>query len=375
MRKFFFTNILLVLCVSAGFGQNTKTAKQDTVKLKPRTVPTLQLDHGIVTSKVEGAKRAGNGTVCAGDKITFRAKVSGTTEAQQMPVRWTVSSGQGISDSLGNFIFDTTGLNPGSYTVTGEVLAPFKDCEGGCTAYDSKAFVVTACPTCFTTSSVELTSAAKIIQPGETISICSAPVSGGSNYGNVIPAWSTTAGSIMGDATCAKLDTTGLAPGSNVTVKLNLKADAANCEAQGSITFKVAEAVVVNAEEITPCSTFKFNNARVDNACKYILQDVVRKLEADPQAKLVIDAYSKKGESPAIAFERGKNVRDRLADGSVGVTIDANRLVVRPSGESAEPQVRLFVVPSGAKIPNGAVAVNAGAVTKEVRRANVPRRK
>ncbi len=375
MKKYFFTSALLALCVSVGFGQTAKTTNKEQVKLKPRTVPTLQMENGIVTSKIDAAKRASTGTVCVGDKITFRAKVSGTSEAQQMPLKWTVSTGQGISDSLGNFIFDTTGLNPGTYTVTAEVLAPFKDCEGGCTAYDSKAFVVNACPTCFTTPTVELTSAAKTIQPGETISICSTPVSGGSNYGNIIPSWTTTGGSIMGDATCAKLDTTGLAPGSNVTVKLNLKSDAVECEAKGSITFKVAEATVVNAQEITPCTTFKFNNARVDNACKYILQDVVRKLEADPQAKLVIDGYYKKGESSTIAFERGKNVRDRLADGSVGVTIDANRLIVRPSGETADHQVRMYVIPSGAKIPTGAAAVNAGTVAKEVHRASAPRRR
>ena len=375
MKKFFFTTTLLALCVSAGFGQNPKTVSKEPVKLKPRAVPTLQLENGIVSSRIDAAKRASNGTVCAGDKITFRAKVSGTPEALQMPLKWTVSSGQGISDSLGNFIFDTTGLNPGTYTVTAEVLAPFKDCEGGCTAYDSKAFVVNACPTCFTNPTVELTSAAKTIQPGETISICSSAVNGGSNYGNIIPSWSTSGGSIMGDATCAKLDTTGLAPGSNVTVKLNLKTDSADCEANGTISFKVAEAAVINAKEITPCTTFKFNNARVDNACKFILQDVVRQLENDPQSKLVIDGYYKKGESAAIAFERGKNVRDRLADGSVGVTIDANRLVVRTSGENDENQVRMFVVPSGAKIPTGAAAVNAGAVTKEVRRAVAPRRR
>ena len=375
MKKYFFTTALLALCVSTGFGQNPNPINKDQVKLKPRTVPTLQLENGVVSSKIDAAKRASNGTVCVGDKITFRAKVSGTPDAMQMPLKWTVSTGQGISDSLGNFIFDTTGLNPGTYTVTAEVMAPYKDCEGGCTAYDSKAFVVNACPTCFTSPTVELTSAARTIQPGETISICSSAVTGGSNYGNIIPSWSTTGGSIMGDASCAKLDTSGLAPGSNVTVKLNLKTDAVDCEANGTISFKVAEAKVVNIEEITPCSTFKFNNARVDNACKYILQDVVRKLESDPQAKLVIDSYYKKGESAAIAFERGKNVRDRLADGSVGVTIDANRLVVRPSGETSEHQVRMFVIPSGANIPNGAAAVNAGAVTKEIRRASAPRRR
>jgi hypothetical protein len=97
---------------------------------------------------------------------------------------------------------------------------------------------------------------------------------------------------------------------------------------------------------------------------------VARKLAADPNARLVIDAYYRKGEKQTMAYERGKNVRDRLADGSIGVSVDANRLLVRPSGLSEDgTQVRLSLLPVGAKMPPGAQAVDVGAVTKEGQRA------
>ncbi|HEX4949231.1 MAG TPA: hypothetical protein VFZ34_21315, partial [Blastocatellia bacterium] len=127
--------------------------------------------------------------------------------------------------------------------------------------------------------------------------------------------------------------------------------------------------------ELPPCDTFKKDSARVDNVCKANLVDVARKLASDPTARLIIDSYYRQGEKPSLAFERGKNVRDRLADGSIGITIDANRLVVRPSGLSDDgTQVQLSLLPAGAKMPPGAAAVDVGSVVKEGRRVPVKRR-
>ena len=72
---------------------------------------------------------------------------------------------------------------------------------------------------------------------------------------------------------------------------------------------------------------------RVDNACKEILQNrVVSALQADPTARLVIDGYRADMERPAsLDLQRAKNVRDRLADGSLNVQIDVNRISVRPA--------------------------------------------
>jgi hypothetical protein len=127
--------------------------------------------------------------------------------------------------------------------------------------------------------------------------------------------------------------------------------------------------------EIGQCTTFKLNNARIDNACKEILQNrVVPALQADPTARLVIDGYRTDTERPAnLDLQRAKNGRDRLADGSLNVQIDANRISVRPGGVSAEGQVRIFFVPSGAADPPGPAAVDAGPVTPEKKAAPQPK--
>ena len=115
------------------------------------------------------------------------------------------------------------------------------------------------------------------------------------------------------------------------------------------------------SSEIGQCTTFKRNNARVDNACKEILQNrVVSALQADPTARLVIDGYRADMERPAnLDLQRAKNVRDRLADGSLNVQIDVNRISVRPGGVSVDGnQVKIFFVPSGAADPPGPSAVD-----------------
>lgn len=360
--------------------------KSPVKKLKPRPTPVLQLENGVVISKVDGLSRPDAQTVCAGDKIAFAAKISGFEEGEKPVVKWTAAAKKnkelvaienaGVADSEGKYVLDTTGWEPGTYVLTAETMAPYKECEGGCTAYDSKTFIVGDCGSCFTSPSVTLSSPAQVLNPGEIVNVCATPVTGGRNYGTLIPTWTTSAGKISGDVSCAKLDTSGVAPGSTVTVNYKVRAaDFEHCEATGTLTLRVAKIDVPLFTELTPCSTFKPNSSRVDNACKAILTDIARQLESDPQAQLVIDSYHRAGEKMIVALERGKNVRDRLADGSIGVKVDANRLIVRPSGVTSESNfVRLYLVPAGAATPAGAPAVSVGDVTKEIRRPSNRRR-
>jgi hypothetical protein len=102
---------------------------------------------------------------------------------------------------------------------------------------------------------------------------------------------------------------------------------------------------------------------------------VVPALQADPTARLVIDGYRADMERPAnMDLQRAKNVRDRLADGSLNVQIDVNRISVRPGGVSVDGnQVKIFFVPSGAADPPGPSTVDPGPVTPEKKAAPQPR--
>jgi hypothetical protein len=339
-------------------------AQKKTQTKEIRSTLALELREGVVIEKIERVSRSTPSTICAGEKLAFQARVTG--DAGRSQVRWQTTGGRGATDEAGRFVVDTADLEPGTYVVTADIL----DEASGCTSYDSKIFTVGPCRPvrlCFSPSLLGLTTPAQTVQAGETIKIYAGQVTGGANYGKLTAEWTTSAGRITGDFESAKLDTTGVAPGGEIQVKFRITSEIPGCEAAGDLTVRLAEPIKPPTPiRLTPCVTFKFNNGRVDNACKYTLQEAIKRLEADPQARLVIDSYYRDGESAAVAALRGKNVRDRLADGSLGATIDVSRMIVRPSGKSPDgEQVKLMLVPSGAETPAGAQAVDVGAVSKE----------
>ena len=108
--------------------------------------------------------------------------------------------------------------------------------------------------------------------------------------------------------------------------------------------------VIPPIQNITSCS-FKRNNARVDNACKSILDDVATRMQSDPTLQLVVDGHSDTGERAGIALKRAENVRDYLVNEK---GIDANRIMVRsfddkcPAGDAtANRRVEMYLVPQG----------------------------
>lgn len=343
----------------------------------PNQPPTVSLEVGAVTAVATNVQRASSSTICAGDRVALRANAS-DPDGDTLLYSWTSTGGRIVGDGA-NTSLDTAGLAPGDYTITVNV-----DDGCGCVAFDTKTVRVANCPPppppppppieCFN-SNLDVTASSQTVQPGEAVRLSTPGVSGGRGYGNVTYNWTASAGTITGSGTTARLDTTGVSPGSNIQVRVTASSSEGNCTASGSVGgagggIRVSSPppppprAVPTPSELTPCNTFKKNNARVDNACKDILGTAARRMQSDPQAQLYVDSYRGAKEIPkTLDKQRGQNVRDRLADGSVGVTVDPNRITVRPSGVATDgSQVKLYFVPSGATAPPGAAPATLGPV-------------
>ncbi|MFN0122502.1 MAG: transporter [Blastocatellia bacterium] len=329
----------------------------------PNDPPVIALELGGITPGSDKVKRTAT-TVCEGDKVALRANAS-DPNGDTLIYTWTTTGGR-IVGSGANVSFDSAGLAPGEYSVTAQV-----DDGAGCVAFDTKTVRVSKCDplkVCFG-SSLSVSPSNTSVDAGQAVNLSSSGVSGGENYGDVTYTWTASAGQISGSGTSARLDTTGVAEGSTINISVSARDAAGECRATGSasVSVKVTPKVVPpSCSILTPCMTFKKNNARVDNACKSVLQDVTRQLQADPQATLVIDGYRAEDEKAGIDGERGTNVRNRLADGSVGIAIDPNRITVRAGGVSSDgQQIKLTLCPTGAATPAGGEVMTLGPVEPE----------
>ena len=359
------------------FGLSVGRANAREEPILPNQPPTVALEVGAVTAVAPRVRRASAATVCVGDTVALRATAS-DPDGDTLLYSWQTTGGRIVGDGT-NVTFDSAGLSPGQYTVTVQV-----DDGCGCVSFDTKTVTVEACPpltVCFN-SNLDVTPASSTVNAGEAVNFQTPGVTGGEEYGNVTYAWTASAGTITGSGTSARLDTTGVSPGTSIDVRVTATSErgateGTNCTASGSARVTIAQPPPPvrppEPSELTPCSTFRRNAARVDNACKAVLQDVARRLQDDPQASVVVVGYRAERERANISQQRAKNVRDRLADGSVGITVDPNRITVRDGGVATDTnQVRIWFIPAGATPPSEGTAFDAGAVQQE-RRA--PRRR
>ncbi|HZS04263.1 MAG TPA: PKD domain-containing protein [Blastocatellia bacterium] len=350
------------------FGITAGHANKREEPIVPNQPPTITLEVGAVTPGSDRVRRASASTVCVGDKVALRANAS-DPDGDTLLYSWTTSGGRIVGDGA-NVTFDASGLAPGDYTVTAQV-----DDGCGCVAFDTKTIRVENCPplkVCFNTT-LDVTPATTRVDAGQTVNLSTSGVTGGENYGTVTYTWTASSGQISGSGTSARLDTTGAAPNSTITVTVTAADASGECRASGSATVTInAPPPPIECRTLTPCPMFKKNSARVDNACKSILQDVVRQMQSDPQATLYVDGYLSEKEKEGLDLQRAKNVRDRLADGSVGGQIDPNRIIVRAAGLTTDGNhIKLTLCPAGAAKPAGGQEMTVGPVEPEKKAAPV----
>ena len=258
---------------------------------------------------------------------------------------WTINGKQVAKAS--HYQLNTSDWAAGTYKLTAELI------EGKCVAYDNRLIVINECAPvtppkpvmeCYD-DDVLLDVRQTELSAGEILKVTRGATTGGQNYGSQSVAWFTSAGSIVNSNEMeVRIDTTGVAPETEITVRVEVVSTEA-CKAIGSTSLKLKGLPpVIVPVEIASCDTFKLDNARVDNACKNILMDVARQLQAKPNARLVVIGEQESSEKGQVARTRAQHVKSALSQGAAGITIDANRIDVKTQAGSSK-SVRLILVP------------------------------
>jgi len=272
-----------------------------------------------------------------GDTVTIASQEKFENIKKTPVYTWTSTAGVVTAAGPGATI-DTTGVAPGSYTVTGHVT------EG------SRAKQQATCQAPFTIREFE----------PPTISCSANPTTGlsGTDFGITANAvspqkrplsysYTSTAGVVSGAGPNAKLSTAGLGA-STVTVTCTVADDVSHTvSATTDIVVTVPPPPVIPQTEQLCAISFARDTkrpVRVDNEAKGCLDDIALSMNKQTDARLVLTGNAVTGDKPNAAAERTLNARQYLMQEK---GIDPSRIDLR-TGDASEKTVTTTLVPPGA---------------------------
>jgi outer membrane protein OmpA-like peptidoglycan-associated protein len=285
-----------------------------------------------------------------GDPVAVSGSALNLNPKRNPAYNWTSTGGK-VSGTSSTSNVNTTGLAPGTYTVTGHVTEGPKP---GQSADCNTTFTVKP----FDPPTVALSANPSTVNPGDSSAITA---QGASPQNRPLTySYSTSAGQVSGSGTNATLNTTGVAPGV-VTVTGKVVDDTGQ-------TASATTSVTINAPPQPPapktetlCSMDFGRDTkrpyRVDNEAKACLDEVALNLQRNSDARAVLVGNSAPAErnAAALAAERAVNTKAYLV-GEKG--IDPSRIEVR-TGTAGNPSVQNYLVPSGADFNNDVPGTSA----------------
>jgi outer membrane protein OmpA-like peptidoglycan-associated protein len=297
--------------------------------------------------------------VMAGEPVTVTANVMNWPPKKAQEFTWT-APGTKVEGKDATARVDTTGLAPGSYTVTANVTDHKKlsaSCQAGFTVKEPPkhppAVSCSANPTTVRAGTPS-TITCECTSPDEGVQL---------SIGN----WMASGGSISGSGNAATLDTAGASAGPiSVT---------ATCTDNRGLSATSAP-VTVNVEVPPPPPqardlgdiAFKKNSARVDNEAKGKLDQMADEIKADPNNKAVVIGYydpaEKRGKK--LAAQRAVNTKAYLTQEK---GIDPNIIDVYTSDEGGM-RAKVVLVPAGATYTGGGEKVDESMMKATKERAH-----
>jgi len=284
--------------------------------------------------------------VNAGEPVRMSVMGSNFNPKHSLTYGWSSSGGKLSSTTTQAAEVDTTGLAPGTYTVSATITDPRlkKMSSASCPA----TFVVKTLPPKLPPV-VSCTVAPTMIDPGQSATVTMTATS--PDRRPLAFSWTSTGGQVSGTGTMATLTATRSDAGSTITVTGTATDDrtlSANCTVQVSVP--KAPEPCVKILDWGECTFEKDPRrpARVDNACKDILDKLVLQVQGAPTGKLIILGYTNATEaakSPNLAAQRAANVEYYVTHESSS-TIDTARLEAHQGG-SLGKSAHFYFVPEG----------------------------
>jgi outer membrane protein OmpA-like peptidoglycan-associated protein len=297
-----------------------------------------------------------------GDQLTVTATPGSvsTKKHNNLVYSW---SGTGVTGNDTSATVATDSLQPGNYTVKGEVKEGKKGKEGakpGQTATCSADYTVKP----FEPPTISCSASPTTIQPGGTSTITAQAVSPQNRP--LTYSYSASAGSIEGTGTTAEFNSSG-APTGEVGITCKVSDDKGNTESASSNVTILAPPPPPPPPHTQALCSIGFSTdtrrpMRVDNEAKACLDQVALALKQQPDAKAVIvgdsDAKEKTIEAREqkraahnhrvkvqnFAAQRAVNAKNYLVEDQ---GIDASR-VTAMTGSGDDQSAQDYLVPAGA---------------------------
>lgn len=315
----------------------------------------LKLGGGAPPPPLSAACQVQPESVMAGEPVTVTATASNIPKNHTVTYSFNSTGGK-VQPNNNSASVDTTGLNPGSYTVTATVTDK-KAKKNAAPATCNSSFTIQEPPKHPPT--ISCSTNPTTIQSGQPVQInCTgqSPDNRPLTYN-----FTTSAGRLTPNGANATLDTAGL-PAGPVSVSATVTDDRG---LNASTTTTANVEVPPPPPQASKLNEIQFNDkrrpARVDNVAKAILDDIALRLQRDADAKAVIVGNCETGENqpprrgrraaPApepgvcqVAEERAINTKAYLTQEK---GIDPGRIEVR-TGNSGTRSAEIWLVPSGA---------------------------
>jgi hypothetical protein len=310
--------------------------------------------------------------VFPGDPVSATINAQNFNPKHTITYKWNSAGGKASgAGTTGNI--DTTGLAPGSYTVTGSAIDEKEKKNNLATC--SAGFTVKARPNYPPTASCSANPSSIAINQSATINItASSPESRPLTY-----TWNSTGGQLSGSGPSATLVATNADAGNTITVTGTATDDhnlSTSCTASVSVPpmQKVAE-----VEDWGEC-TFEKNPKkpwRVDNDCKDVLDKLALRVQQMPNGKVAIVGYTDETEvvnAEQLGAQRAVNIKYYMTTDEIGPKVDPTRLEPRKGSKQAKA-AHFYFVPQGSTFTQEeSVTVDETAVQGQSRAAAAPKK-